>query len=350
GGTLVLATNTVFSVHGDEVLFNGTVNAEEDSELALVGDSATIHGTVPAQRRLWHLSVRTPNGTALDDTTWVRTLSVQGTLQLDPGVTFNAGASRLTLRSGLVAGEVRTGRLGPVVNGAAFTGDLQMQRYIPAGVTNWRLLGSPVQGQTVTQWKDDFITAGFPGSHYPTFDTPVGSGILWPSVRAYEESAMEGGSLGADAGVTSASVPLDGGLGFAVWSGDNLGGTAPFIIDVRGVPTIAPQEGIALPVSYTDQGAPALDGWNLVSNPLPSPIAFSAIDRTNLADGYWVYDPVSGNSAYWDATSAISIPSGVLNGVIASSQGFWMKATESGPAATVGENAKVDDEAGAVFG
>jgi len=337
-GSLTLEENTTLTVHGDQVQLNGSVNALPNSELELVGDEVTIAGL--SAQTLWDLRVNTPSGTTLN-----ALLGIQGTLQLEDGATFHAGNGRLTLLSNLEG----TGRLGPVPATATFTGDLTMQRYIPAGATNWRLLGSPVEGATVLNWKDDFITAGFPGSHYPNFDSPVNSGVLWPSIRKHTEPVLQGSNLPqVGSTVSGTDEPLDPGMGFGVWCGDQLTGTAAFVVDVTGAPRIATTP-IELPVSYTDRGAPELDGWNLVSNPLPSPIAFSAIERDQVTNEYWIYNPATGNMAHWNGTTGTSTPAGVLDGVIASSQGFWLKATGPGASATVDESAKVAEGSG-VFG
>ncbi|MBK6831501.1 MAG: hypothetical protein IPG92_12550 [Flavobacteriales bacterium] len=51
---------------------------------------------------------------------------------------------------------------------------MKIERYIPAGATNWRLFGSPIQNRDVVHLQDDFFTAGYPGSAYPNFFDPVG--------------------------------------------------------------------------------------------------------------------------------------------------------------------------------
>src|SRR5690606_5803625 len=94
-------------------------------------------------------------------------------------------------------------------------------------------------------------------------------------------------------GVESVQTALPAGKGFAAWCGDSLGGTQPFTVDVTGTPHVA-KTPMALPVSWTPQvpSVPEAQGWNLLSNPLPSPIAFSAMSRgADLANGYYVYDP-----------------------------------------------------------
>jgi len=331
---VVNAANTL-NVHGDLLTLAQFSVSAASGEVTLESTapvSIAIIGTVA-------FNDLTVNATA--GVTVTGGLNIFGTLQLNDG-TFNASSATVQLRSDAI----RTGRLGPVDPSASYTGDLTVQRYIPGGATNWRLLGTPVAGETVNDWKDDFFTAGFPGSHYPNFYSPTGSGILWPSVRKYDETVANADVNEGLVGVASTSEALGIGRGYAVWSGDNAGGTNPFIVDVTGAPTIA-QTPVTLPMSWTNSGNPAADGYNLVSNPLPSPIDFASISRgSDVQDFYWIYNPANGNNATWNGT----IGTNGANGVIQSSQGFWLKADGPAVTTTMDESAKVAGNTGGVFG
>jgi len=335
GGTLALNAGTTLTVNGDAATFNGTVNAADNSTLKLAGSTATTLAASSALS-LWNLTVHTAQGTST-----AATIAIRGTLQLDAG-TFNASGADITLRSQASG----TGRLGPVAAGAAYTGNLTVERYIPAGHTNWRMLASPVQGRTVQDWKDDFFTAGFPGSHYPNFYNPVNSNTLWPSIRWYNEAVASANADDGITGVSSASQALTPGQGFLAWCGDNFSTTNAFTVDVTGTPTIAAAP-FTLPMSFTSSGNLAADGWNLVSNPLPSPIDFTKLNRgADVQNAYWIFDPVAGNNKSW----VNGVGQGGLNGKIQSSQGFWMKADGSATTTTLDESAKVNQPAGGIFG
>ena len=203
-GILALTSFTTFTVHGDQVVLNGTVAAQVDSELELVGAEA-VALSCANPTSFWNLTVNTQAGTTVTGTVIMR-----GTLQLDNG-NFNCTGNPVVLRSTATA----TGRLGSVPATASYTGHMNIERYIPAGATNWRLLGSPIANRKVKHWRDDFITAGYPGSHYPNFDSPVGSGILWPSIRWYDEADPGAGEDDGMQGVSSNEHPLTMGQGFA---------------------------------------------------------------------------------------------------------------------------------------
>jgi hypothetical protein len=149
-------------------------------------------------------------------------------------------------------------------------------------------------------------------------------------------------------GVSSQNQSLAQGQGFAAWSGDMLGGTAAFQVDVTGAPHIATSP-ITLPMTYTNNGDVNIDGWNLVSNPLPSAIAFDQVVRgADVEDEVTYYNPANGTTAYY----SISMNMGSNGGtnVIQSSQGFFLHATGGAVTTTVSESAKVNSNAGGIFG
>lgn len=335
GGSLVLGAFTLTS--GGDVAVQGALTANDNSALVIAGNGARTL-SLAAATSFWDLTCNTPDGTTLTGNA-----SIRNTLLLQDGE-FDCTGNPVALESNAIS----TGRLGPVGANASYTGNLTVNRYIPAGATNWRMLGSPVAGRTVNHWKDDFTTAGFPGSHYPSFDNPVGSGIVWPSIRWYDET-----NTGADmndglVGATSTAQPLAQGQGFAAWCGTGLTTTTAFTVDVTGNPHIA-HTPISLPMSYTNTGVPDTDGWNMVSNPLASPIAFDQISRgADVADYITYFNPANGNLATWDISEGLGTNGGT--NVIQSSQAFWLKATGTAVTTTVSESAKVSGNSGGFFG
>ena len=338
GGSLQLDPGSAFNVHGRNATFLGVLYGSDGSVMSLVGNKPTVL-TAASKPNVWDLEVNTPQGTTASGE-----MEIRGTLQLIEG-DLNVTAALFTLRSYATT----TGRLGAVPPEASYTGNLKVERYIPGGATNWRLLGSAIGSQTIQHWKDDFFTAGFPGSHYPNFYDPPGSGIFWPSIRWYNETNTGANMNDGVVGVSSNTQALLRGQGFAAWCGDNLGGTAPFVIDVfNGAPHIATAP-ITLPMNYTNTGNPTVDGWNLVSNPVPSAIAFDQITRgTDVADYVTFYNPANGNAAVYD----ISLGFGTNNATntIQSSQGFYLKANGPAVATMVEEGDKINDNSGGVFG
>ncbi|MBL7940962.1 MAG: PKD domain-containing protein [Flavobacteriales bacterium] len=334
GGALALGSNTL-TVNGASTQIDGSLNGGTGTMILQPTTAGTLSGSGTHDYN--NLTVSASAGLTCSASAGIR-----GTLLLSNG-TFTASGTVT-----LVSNASGTGRLGPVAPTASYSGNLVVNRYIPAGATNWRMMGSPVAGQTVNNWKDDFYTAGFPGSHSPNFASPVGSGILWPSVRWYNETNTGAAVIDGLTGATSNTQSLAAGQGFAAWCGTGYATTTAFTVDMTGAPNVA-QTPISLPMSYTNTGAPATDGWNMVSNPLPSPILFSNITRgANVEDYITYFDPATGNNATYD----ISMNSGTNGGTntIQSSQAFWLKANGAAVTTTVDENDKVAGNGGGFFG
>lgn len=334
GASFTLTSGTSMAVHGNEASVEGSFSASDNTTLVLVGaDGVILESTAPLN--LFNLEVNSPNGALTD-----ALINIRGTLQLTQGE-FES-LEPVTL----VSDASGTGRLGAVGQDADYVGELTVERYIPAGQTNWRMLGSAVADQTVADWKDDFYTAGFPGSHYPSFDRPWMSGNLWPSIRWYNETVQSGDAQAGVTGVSGIEQSLALGQGFIAWSGDQLESTAAFTVSVTGAPHIA-KSPLTLPMTWTDSGNAQADGWNLVSNPLPSPIDFTQINRGNdVRNAYYIFDPVAGTNKAWTG----GVGQGEANGLVHSSQGFWLKADGSDLATTIDEGAKVNTLSGGLFG
>ncbi|MBK9148710.1 MAG: hypothetical protein IPM12_12950 [Flavobacteriales bacterium] len=237
GGAMVLATGSSLDVHGDSLIIAGAVTAQDGSTVTLERSFGPVTILTTGAPGLFDLTANAPAGVDL-----VGDLNIRGTLQLNDGA-FDASTGLLVLTSDALF----TGRLGPVSPTASYLGNMKVERYIPGGATNWRLLGSPISNRRVAHWQDDFITAGYPGSQFPTFDDPVGSGILWPSIRWYDETNTGTAQNDGITGVSSQLQPLATGQGFAAWSGDALGGTAPFIVDVHNAPPHIASSPISCP-------------------------------------------------------------------------------------------------------
>ncbi len=350
-GHTVTTTGSAFDVRSLNVETGGTLNMGGTTTLGVFGPTFDIDGTFSAANDDFEFqgtALQTISGSAgtitLDDLTLdgaggilvsVNTLKIMGTLQLDNG-NFNANAKEVQL----ISNASGTARLGPVAPTASYSSYLRQERYIPAGVTDWRLLCSPIQNKKISDWTDDFITSGFPGSTWP--------GFSFNSINTYDETDPGPNDVDGLTGATNVTNPLTVGMGLAAWSGDNMGGTSAFVVDVRGLPQIA-STPFSLPMTWTNTGVGAVDGLNLVGNPVASPIDFSLVTLGADVDNfYWIYDPGAGSNASWD--EGLSIGTGGTNGNIQSSQGFWLHCTGSGCSATVTESAKVlEPLAGGVF-
>ncbi|MFT5821489.1 MAG: hypothetical protein ACI8ZM_002742 [Crocinitomix sp.] len=212
---------------------------------------------------------------------------------------------------------------------STINGDITMQRYIDEGETFWRYFASAVEDPTISQYLDDFTTAGFPGSPFPDF--------LFNSIYSYDETLAPGDGYVA---CTGADEVIEVGQGYQVWSGDTITGTEPFYVDLSGPPN---QGDIVMPVTYTASDTPDEDGWCLVGNPYPSTIDWDSPNWTklNMADATYIQDPDTQNYATY-------ISGAGTNGgsrFIASQQSFWVHAISDSPELIGTEGVKSDVDA-----
>ncbi|MCB9195603.1 MAG: PKD domain-containing protein [Flavobacteriales bacterium] len=252
-----------------------------------------------------------------------------GSINLYGGLKLSIGNFETNNSLTIISDINGTGRIDEIESSASISGNVTMQRYIPAGATNWRLLSSPISGATLADWNDDFITSGFTGSDYPSFS--------FVSMYTYDETVLGDKDNGwtAPTNITNSINDADG---IYVWCGDALTTTSAFTIDVNGTPNTGT---IIKNLTYTDDISQPFDedGWNLIGNPYPAPVDFSNLTLVNTTDAYFIRDPQSGNMETWDESTSLS-SLGLADGNIASSQGFWVHAEAIGASITFDEDDK----------
>ena len=223
---------------------------------------------------------------------------------------------------------IATGNIFSTTASCAFSpmvvGDISMERYIDAGETFWRYFTSAVEGATVGEYLDDFVTAGFPGSPWPDFP--------FNSIYTYDETMGPGSGY---VGCTGTSQVINQGQGLQVWCGDTIIGTQPFTLDLVGQPSQGP---ITMPVTFTNTGTVLEDGWNLVGNPYPSTIDWDSPDWTkvNMANAIYIQNP--DNQQYATYVAGASTNGG--SRYIASQQSFWVYAAAASPQLVAHEGIK----------
>ncbi|MBK7128348.1 MAG: SprB repeat-containing protein [Crocinitomicaceae bacterium] len=233
------------------------------------------------------------------------------------GTTIYSDAAPIS--SGTVYSGTATGPWADLISGS-----ISMERYIDAGETYWRNFSSAVENANVGMYLDDFVTAGFPGSPWPSFP--------FNSIYTYDETLGPGDGW---VGCTGTSQIMGVGEGFYVWCGDTITGTDPFTLDLNGKPNQGP---ISLPVSFTNYGMTDEDGWNMVGNPYASTIDWDSPNwtKTNIADAIYIQDP--DNQQYAAYVSGAGTNGGTR--YIASQQSFWVYASAASPVLTVYESCK----------
>jgi hypothetical protein len=355
---LIISGSGMKSLGGSEVINNLTISA---STFSIGANTLTINGALSGP------------GTLRGSATSSLTLNSAGTLQMDQSsastrtlqnLTFNASGGTLTISSPLeivgtlspTAGTILSngnitivstasseGRIGVTGAGAAVSGNVTVQKFIPAGIRRWLHIGSPVQNFTWNQLLDDILISG-PG--VGGFDV---NGSNYPSAFTYEENYV--GDCGPNGweypSNVSNSVPVSRAMKI-FFRGDrnpdrlSFSGPAPNAVTIDFVGAVN-AGSINMPISYTNHGNDTWDGWNFIPNPYPSAIDWNSASgwtRNRVGGTIYVWNAAAGTYATWNGNSGTN---GMTNGRIAMGQGFWVKANQGGgtPTLTMNENVKV---------
>lgn len=280
-------------------------------------------------------------------------VNLYGVINIQSSTTLDGDGSGSGVLTIISAGDEPTadGSIGPLSAGAAVTGNVTVQRYMAPevpGVTKvYRYISSPVSGQFVSDWQDDFpITGTFTD---PSAEFPVGSGITSfcgrtiiptsPSLYWYMESnsgtgTSDMGWVRYPASGLSSAAPLEVGLGYAAFIRDC---TNPTLVDVRG-PVNQGAVSFNSLVSLTNNGD-LEDGFNLIGNPYPSAIDWNndaGWTRTGISSVMYIRDNGgSGGYITYDYTDNAPM-------VIAMGQAFWVRVTGT-PNFSINEQAKTTD-------
>ncbi|MBS1634530.1 MAG: hypothetical protein JST26_01320 [Bacteroidetes bacterium] len=268
--------------------------------------------------------------------------SVSGTLQLNSG-TLDLNSKNLTL----LATASSSGRVGPINSAADVNGNITVQQYAQAGYTGWALLGAPFSSAlTMSSWNDNFpITCT---------SCPDGSSIggsPFTSIYTYDETAAGAyGDAAKYVAINSITDPIVNGVGYWVYLGNGYPNTTGIMFDAKGSiaksSCLSCSSPVSIPVSYTDHGSPADDGWNLIANPLPSAISWTALLNNNnsVDNAIYAYNTDLNNGAGGFVSYVNNVSSqvgGGINDTIPMCQGVYIHATAA-TALTAGENTKVN--------
>ncbi len=319
GGTLnTSASNYNIDLNRNFVV-NGTFTANSGTVTFSGTTQQVLGGTGTGAFR--NITLNNTSGLALYDSN----KDIFGTLDVQSGCVTTNGL--LTMRSDAAG----TARIAALTGGACVSGNVTFERYINGGQTNWRFFSSPISGATLAGWDDNFITSGIPGSDFPNWPSVSNP---WPSIYSYDETQSGDRNTGFVA-ATSMGQTISPGQGYWVWCGDTITGTLPFVIDQSGPINSG---NINLPVSYTNTGSSADDGWSMVGNPYPSTIDWDSPNwtKSGLDNAIYIWDP--DNQVFASYVFGIGTNGG--SRYIPSSQSFWVKANSSGPVLTLTENAK----------
>lgn len=236
-------------------------------------------------------------------------------------LTLTSGAFNTNGAVTFISDASGTGRIAEITGGS-ISGNITMQRYI-AGDDDWRLMGSPVGGTSLSSWNDDFSMAGFPGSNDPT--------MAFLSMASYDETVA---GVKENGYVTPGGIGdgLGTGKGWFAYVGQALGAGITMNTELVGPTNTGP---IAVATTYTSSGGVDEDGWNLISNPYPSDVTWDDVTLSNVTPFAYLWDPNGDSYVSYDQSSGATIPS---------TQAFWVKNSAPGAGTvTFNENDKAAD-------
>ena len=284
----------------------GGATAGADYDQLAIGDAAVLAGTLD-------LSVAAGAAPTVGDTYTVLTASsvtgTFGTVSGPPGWAFSVTYNPTNVVVTVTAVGVT----------AVLTGD-----------EGWRMLAPSVAGQTLDGVVGGLWTQGFQGADVET----GGANVLF-----YVESTPGPQNDGyVPPGDQSDAFALGTGAFVYVFEDDDQGGPQP-----PGFPKTIVQSGTdatgaqPIPVSYSDSGSPADDGWTLAGNPFAASLDWTdaAWMRTNMSSVVYVWNP---NTA--DYLTHNTVMGSIPGGLVAPGQGMWVQATGTAPALTAPASAR----------
>jgi len=317
-GELTLAPGAILRIQNSTGLLQingnvsggGVLNASNGSGVYVNNLNA---GIFEGNHQLENLRVMAPSGLQLSGN-----INLTGILTLDGGA-FDISSSNFSL----LASDLKTAKIGIVAPGASIIGNINWERNVPP-VVAWYFGSSPLTNTTLLQLKNSFAISGsFPGAN-------GGNTNLF----FYNPNAIKGWTSPDNITNTVGS-----GVGYRIfWNGQFINGSRK--IKLNGPPRYGPYN---LPLEYCTSACPQWagssteNGWNLVGNPYACEIDWHLLVKTNVAPSYYVWNKAAYGA--YNQTTQLSI-----NGVdryIATGQGFFVQAENSGGGLGFNESAKV---------
>lgn len=252
-------------------------------------------------------------------------MNIWGTLSATDGTLSCTGT---TLKSDATS----KSRVGVIGATGAISGNLTIETFKNAGKTGWvNLCASGVTGKTMSNWNSSFaITC-------PTCpDGSIVNGSAFTSIQAYDETAVTGSASAAGHYIPISAITdaINVNTGYWVFLGNGYPNSTAITIPLTGaVNTKSASGSFNLTLSSS---ANTEDGWNLISNPYPSPILvsqfISAAGASNIDNTLLAYDP--------DTDSNVPFTSSGSNSVIPMGQAFMVRALVNNVTVTPDENWK----------
>ncbi len=298
--TGVLTNNGTLNVYRD-FADTGSFVSGNGSYVVLKGSSGTLSGT----DTFANLEVQGNYtvGASLDDRIFVtsKLIKTSGTLTTNNKLTLISDANSSAMIED---------------NGGALTGKAYIQHYT-SGNVGYHQFASPISDATVSSWSNSFPIYGPDGA--PSWLSS------WGSLQVYNEVDNTTSLLDSSYyNYTSLSNPLVVGQGYSAL----LSGLTT--LNTFGTPN---NGAISVPVTHTS-GTNDPKGWNMVGNPYPSPISWTALKALNPGlfgdDACYLWKSsgkgTEGTWSVYDGTVGVNGAGDIIN----SSLGFFVYVNNSG--------------------
>ena len=292
-------------------------------------------------------------------------VGITKSLNLNAG-NLNLNDNHLTLKSTSIS---NTAIVGPVANGASITGNVTIERFIPAGNVGYRDIGTGGVfnvGSVFDNWQE----RGNNATSYGTFI----SGNYIDSLTGIDSAKNANGNIGLYEYVDYNWIPinntrrvlLDPYLGYQLWIGGNrnsqqLVGYEPMLTTLRTTGQL-----VTGTITYSSNGVAGVynsatskilsfpGNGSFIANPYASPIDWNSLTSSGITKNYYYHDPtITQNGVNYTAFNSLSNTNSNptashINRYIQPGQAFWVL-NNNIPNATrqliITENNKVTNQA-----
>ncbi|HEX7414347.1 MAG TPA: PKD domain-containing protein [Bacteroidia bacterium] len=306
GNTLTISGSSTLPTSSGGLLFSGSATSNL-SFLGAVTNSLYMNQSSTSTSSLSNLTLNKSGATL----TLGNALNIIDSICPTAGTIASGGNLNLVYSSAS-----KTGRVGMIGASGAITGNVTTNIQRPGGNTQWCLMGLP--GIVPSPSTFAVYEGQFPMT---CASCPDGTAAGFTSVTSYNEPTD------TYPNISNTTNAMSIGKGYWFYMGYALGTTAAIPIHVTGTVESA-VSGITFPLTFSGP-TPADKGYNLIANPVPSPISWAAFRAGNASvnTSYYVYSPNNGSGAYiiYDIITGSS-PAGLSN-AIAPGQGFYVLAS-----------------------
>ncbi|MFK7755912.1 MAG: T9SS type A sorting domain-containing protein [Flavobacteriales bacterium] len=320
------ASNYDLELYGDMTVLNTLTFKEREGKVSFLGSALqSINSNI---MKFHDVTVDNSAGVELNSD-----MEVSGVFKPEAG-TFDVNGNDFTLTSDMSGGNVLTGSISEIKSGADFLGEIKIERYVESLEEGYRLIGVPIQGQTVGDFQGQFVTTGYSGSDWP--------GQAFTNVKWYDETEHYVNNI--DSGfvdVTSTGEAIQADKGYWAYFPPS---TSNVVLESEGVFN---KGDVTFNLGYTETGPDAFEGWHCIPNPYPSAIDIMSadIELVNVDRAIYILDHTLGGT--WQGEYVIYNNGVSVNGgsnIVSSYQAFFIKATGPGASITFKEPCKSDDQ------